>query len=460
MKLFRGDAYEQLAKLPDGSIDSCVTDPPAGIAFMGKDWDKDKGGRNDWTDWLTDVFEQVYRVLKPGGHCLIWALPRTSHWTAWAVEDAGFEIRDIVTHHFGTGFPKSLNVGKAIDKAAGAEREVVGREVYRKQSTEHAAHSINIGDKGDGKCSREWDITAPATDAAKQWEGFGTALKPASEHWVLARKPLEGTVAANVLKHGVGALNIDGCRTALHEQDEADTQHQIRQTQDSPTFGQSKAGMETTNLKKIGRWPANLVLSHSPDCVAAGVREVKTGVAVQRNRDGEVHNQVYGDFRKPPEEDKTYGEGGKETIPAYKCAPGCPVAELDRQSGESGSGKFVKSGKRASKVGTLRSMSSFDQSVKNAPDNYGDKGGASRFFYCPKAPKKERGEGNDHPTVKALGLMRWLIRLVTPPGGTVLDPFMGSGSTGVAAKEEGFEFVGVELDGHYFDLAQRRIEVS
>ena len=369
--LHQGDAREVLKSIPSCSVDSSVTDPPAGIAFMGKDWDKDKGGRMNWTRWLTSVFEEVHRVLKPGGYCLVWALPRTSHWTAWAVEDAGFEIRDVVTHHFGTGFPKSLNVGKAIDK------------------------------------------TTPATDAAKQWEGFGTALKPASEHWILARKPLVGTVAANVLEHGTGALNIDGCRV-----DTKPRKTGTKPTSDEPTgsgsslVGSSKSRQAEYDLQDKGRWPANLVLSHSPECVEVGTREVKTGVAVQRNRDGEVHNQVYGAYRKPAEEDKTYGEGGKEEVPAWECAPDCPVAEL---------------------------------------------GDAARFFYTAKASKKERGEGNDHPTVKPLALTRWLARLITPPGGVVLDPFMGSGTTGVAAREEGFGFIGVELDEHYYDIAQRRI---
>ncbi len=450
MELHRGDAYEVLKGLPDCSVDSCVTDPPAGIAFMGKDWDRDKGGRNDWTDWLTDVMEQVYRVLKPGGHCLVWALPRTSHWTAWAVEDAGFEVRDVVTHHFGTGFPKSLDVSKAIDKAAGKEREVVGKNPNYRDPESNAEHHERWN-----SASMTGDVTAPATDDAERWEGFGTALKPASEHWVLARRPLEGTVAANVLEHGTGALNIDGCRISMSQADADFIEKTARpNTRDQEFDGTVKnvPASRAVNVHEGGRWPANLVLSHSPDCVQAGTREVKTGVAGHRGFQTEfVGGEYKDDVGKLGM--MTYGKDGKEEMQAWECAPGCPVAELDAQSGPRQAGAFPKLKRSFDGTSpiTFRSGEIREHRVTL------DSGGASRFFYTAKASKRERGEGNDHPTVKPLALMRWLVRLVTPPGGTVLDPFMGSGTTGMAAKEEGFEFVGVELDGHYYDLAQGRI---
>jgi site-specific DNA-methyltransferase (adenine-specific) len=199
--LYLGDCLEVLRGLEPGSIDAVVTDPPAGIGFMGQDWDHDKGGRAAWIAWMTDVARECLRVLKPGGHALVWALPRTSHWTATAWEDAGFEVRDRVAHVFGSGFPKSLDVSKAIDAAAGAEREVVGvsdhihsrgaNTAYPKCPGETAAAAEQTAERGN--C-----ITAPATPAARQWAGWGTALKPAVEDWWLLREPLAGTVAAKL----------------------------------------------------------------------------------------------------------------------------------------------------------------------------------------------------------------------------------------------------------------------
>lgn len=207
--LHHGDCLEVMRSLPENSVDAVVTDPPAGISFMNRSWDSDKGGRTQWVSWMTDVMAECLRVLKPGGHALVWALPRTSHWTATAIEDAGFEVRDVITHHFGSGFPKSANISKYLDKMAGAEGEVV------KQFD--ATYGINKTRVAQGYRPNEVAPSvhrAPATDLAKQYDGWGTALKPASEHWILARKPLIGTVAANITQWGVGGLNIDGCRIA------------------------------------------------------------------------------------------------------------------------------------------------------------------------------------------------------------------------------------------------------
>ncbi len=193
MKIIHGDSAWDLQELDDNTIDALVTDPPAGISFMGEDWDGDKGGRKQWIEWMTGIMSQCHRVMKPGAHGLVWALPRTSHWTATALEDAGFEVRDVVTHLFGSGFPKSLNVSKAIDKAAGAEREVIGSKGYLVPNIKGNKYNAAEGD------SEVYYITAPATDNAKKWDGWGTALKPASEHWILVRKPCsEKTVAARV----------------------------------------------------------------------------------------------------------------------------------------------------------------------------------------------------------------------------------------------------------------------
>ncbi len=382
IELHNADCADALPLLDDACIDALVTDPPAGIGFMGKDWDGDKGGRDQWITWLAEIMREALRVLKPGGHALVWALPRTSHWTATALENAGFEIRDVGLHLFGTGFPKSLDVSKAIDKGAGAEREVVAVRGTKAAGLTDLGYTTRIPDV----------ITAPATDDARQWAGWGTALKPAAEHWILARKPLVGTVAANVLEHGTGALNIDACRIACDPRPKmVRTETVVAATAMSGTSTGATSSGEMTSL---GRWPAHVTLDE--DAAAAldaqsGVQ--KSGVAVQRNRDGEVHNAVYGAFRKPA----------------------------------------------------------------GADAGYGDTGGASRFFYVAKPSKAERGDGNTHPTVKPVALMRWLARLITPPGGLVLDPFAGSGTTALACRAEGFSFVGFERERAYFDIAQKRL---
>lgn len=409
MRIFKGDCLEVLRGLEPNSVDSVVTDPPAGISFMGKSWDSDKGGRDQWIAWMTDVMRECLRALKPGGHALVWAIPRTSHWTATALENAGFEIRDVVTHLFGSGFPKSMDISKAIDKAAGAEREVVGvNEAFAKRQNKQRKGISWTGQDDGGFSNPETvgQITSPATDAAKRWEGFGTALKPASEHWILCRKPLgEKTVAANVLKHGTGGLNIDASRIAhASEADRASATPQGKVVRNNFKPGEKVEGKETNRPDtSLGRFPANLVLSHNPDCDA-------------------------------------------------ECSPGCAVAELDRQSGmlKSGGGTKTTGGRKSSQAGWKEVRR---EGYQCEPDT----GGASRFFYVAKASKRDKGNGNTHPTVKNTKLMEYLIRLVTPPGGTVLDPFMGSGSTGVAALREGFSFVGIEASDEYFSIAENRM---
>lgn len=385
-RLLAGDCLTQLPNLESNSIDSLVTDPPAGISFMGKDWDDDKGGRKQWIAWMTEVMTECLRVLKPGAHGLVWAIPRTSHWTATALEDAGFEVRDVVTHLFGTGFPKSMDISKAIDKAAGAERDVLG--IAGKSG------SVRHGMAGDFK-GGEYFSTAPATDAAKEWQGWGTALKPASEHWILVRKPIsEKTVAANVLKWGTGGINIDASRIENHGKSTARvTNAAIRggnlvsgRTEHGPIGG----GHE------YGRFPANLVLDEEA------------------------------------------------------------AAALDKQS--LAGGMHSAGGSRNKVVESEYSASSFDLSGARQMNRFGDTGDASRFFYVAKASKKDKGEGNTHPTVKNTALMSYLIKLITPPNGVVLDPFTGSGSTGVAALTEGFRFIGIEREPEYIVIADNRIK--
>jgi site-specific DNA-methyltransferase (adenine-specific) len=442
MQLLNGDCLDVLKTLPDNSVDSLVTDPPAGISFMGKAWDDDKGGRDEWISWMSEVMAECLRVLKPGAHGLVWSIPRTSHWTAMALEDAGFEVRDCVTHLFGSGFPKSLDISKAIDKAAGAEREVIGS--YKATGT--ARSKGNIGAKTSAALGGyEPNVdriyqTAPATEAAKQWQGFGTALKPAAEFWWLIRKPCsEKTVAANVLKWGTGALNIDAGRIPSGSDHAAKCASVVGlgSNRNGAAFGEW-AGERTDSHSPLGRFPANLVFSHTEHCTDE------------------------------------------------MCDITCAVRALDEQSLAGGMHSAGKS--RANNRDTSGNGKGMFAMHGAGGHRIGDSGGASRFFYCAKISSSERNAGlegfpdreggvkntsergfsesdpnkpiitkNHHPTVKSKKLMGYLIKLITPPGGTVLDCFMGSGSTGIAAKECGFEFIGIEREAEYFEIAKARI---
>ena len=346
IQLLLGDCLERLRELPDCSVDACVTDPPYGLSFMGKAWDYDVP--------TVEVWREVLRVLKPGGHLLAFAGTRTQHRMAVQIEDAGFEIRDMIAWVYGSGFPKSLDVSKAIDKAAGAEREMVGIA-----GRSGSARACMAGDFAGG----EYHATAPATPAAQQWSGWGTALKPALEPITVARKPFKGTVAANVLEHGTGALNVDGCRVGT----------------------------------STGRWPANLI------------------------HDGS--DEVVGLFPQT-----------------------APSSDRPRKNSAAAHNHTASMGKSAG-----------DWITRGHSDNGGS---AARFFYCAKASKADRGEGNVHPTVKPTELMRYLCRLVTPFGGVVLDPFMGSGSTGKAAVLEGFRFIGIEREAEYLEIARQRVQAT
>ena len=369
MRLIHGDALGALPELASASIDAVITDPPYELGFMGRAWDA------SGIAYSVDLWRHCLRVVKPGGHLLAFGGSRTYHRLAVAVEDAGFELRDSIMWIYGSGFPKSLDVSKAIDKAAGAEREVIGKAAdfardgaTRKTDGSHVSPGSASGTLNEFGDRSPADVTTPATDDAKRWAGWGTALKPAFEPIVVARKPLVGTVAANVLAHGTGALNIDACRV--------ETTDSTRRNNVAPRFnGDSYANGETyapapwTSGSDAGRWPTNVVLSHGEAC-------------------------------------------------ADECADGCPVAEL---------------------------------------------GEPARFFpvfrYQAKAPTRERPkvDGVAHPTVKPLDLMRWLVRLVTPPGGLVLDPFAGSGTTLEAAALEAMDGIGIEREAAYLPLIAERM---
>lgn len=442
--LYQGDCREALKTLPDNSIDSIVTDPPAGIGFMGRDWDKDKGGRDSWIAWLADIASECKRVLKPGGHAFVWALPRTSHWTGMAWENAGFEPREKISHVFGSGFPKSHNISKAIDKKAGAKRDVV------REGVKSGAHPDgNTYAKGLNAGFKDRELTAPATAAAAAWDGWGSALKPAYEEWWLFRKPVEGTLADNVLAHGTGGLNIDACRV------EAGEENLGRHNNKPSMFNAKNTTPYVNNSGDKGRWPPNLLFSHDSrceegqPCVAecpcamldrqSGVK--KSGVAVQRNRDGKVHNEVYGARKTLKTDDVGYGDtdGASRFFPCFYCPK--PSKSEKNKGCENLAQKTPEemTGRKAGSAGLV--MKHDDGSDKANP--YAGTTGQAR--------------GNHHPTCKPVKLMRWLCKLITPKDGVVLDPFCGSGTTGVAAKLEGFKFIGMDLDKDYLEIAKARI---
>jgi hypothetical protein len=380
--IHHGDCIEVMRTLADASIDAIVTDPPYGLGFMGKEWDDLPPGK----EWA----EECLRVLKPGGHVLAFGGSRTWHRLAAAVEDAGFDIRDSIAWLYGSGFPKSLDVAKAIDKDAGHWR---GR-----------AGEVESGnDAVSGGNYERTDKGAPVTPEAKRWAGWGTALKPAFEPIVVGRKPLDGTVAGNVLTHGTGALNIDGCRVEYQGPADFASAHGGNSGSNSRGEFLSTVGArpQSENIKAEGRWPSNVVLDDSQ------------------------------------------------------------ATELDRQSGVSSSSSRL--GDRTGKdTGVLGAFSG----QQNVVMGHDDEGGASRFFptfrYEAKAPTSERPvvDGVAHPTVKPLDLMRWLVRLVTPPGGVVLEPFAGSGTTLEAAVLEGFSCIGIEREANYLPLIRQRLGIE
>lgn len=442
--LVHGECLKKLKGLDNDSVDALITDPPAGISFMNKSWDDDKGGRDSWIKWMSEIMAECLRVMKPGAHGLVWAIPRTSHWTATALEDAGFEVRDIVTHLFGSGFPKSLNISKAIDKEAGVEREVIGTRPLQGHAKQMRSKNIF---EPQGEVVSEYQFTAPATAEAKKYDGFGTALKPASEHWVLIRKPLsEKTVAKNVLKYGTGGINIDDCRI--------NTENKLGRNNKDSNGWKNSSGGDSTNiirekqgLEQLGRFPANLVLSHNHDCEYIGTKEVKTN---KTSKDTE--STSWKQSSKITTNLRYVDENGKETVSDYKCTEGCAVAALDEQSGVLKSGSIIQG--QICKPRVAKSKGAEKERILNKRDS--SEGGASRFFYCSKAPKSDKGEDNNHPTPKNTKLMEYLITLITPEEGIVLDPFMGSGSTGIACINLKKEFIGIEKELEYFKISETR----
>jgi DNA modification methylase len=440
MRLYNENNMESLKVLEANSVDSIVTDPPYGLSFMNKKWDYDVPS--------VDFWKEVYRVLKPGGHILSFGGTRTYHRLVVAIEDAGFEIRDTIMWIYGSGFPKSLNIGKAVDKMEGNEREVVGTLENYQDKRGLNGQTENVSENAKPR------IDIPLTKGQTEWEGFGTALKPAVEPICLARKPLsEKSISENVLRWGTGGLNIDGSRigyeTGSHPKDLYGESYMKSGHGKANSDLQSISGKERNGVyvNDTGRFPANVILEcccnvpdihTNPDCPCY-IMDEQSGVSKSRNK---------------------YPEVSLDNLP------------MNHYDGTK-----------------MKHISGREQTKKF----FTDKGGASRFFYRAKVSKKERNLGldefedkklcqggyggewysekesdiglnkikihkNNHPTVKPINLLTYLCRLITPPNGVVLDPFMGSGSTGIAALLEGFDFVGMELDKDYYQIAQKRIE--
>lgn len=384
-KVFHGSNLDVLPTLADNSIDAIVTDPPYELGFMGKSWD------SSGIAYSVELWSECMRVLKPGGHLLAFGGSRTWHRLAVAIEDAGFEMRDSIAWLYASGFPKSMDISKAIDKAAGAEREIVTETVVdifgEREEEKKLANPGSTNDRlamGDGWQSNP-SVTAPATPEAIKWQGWGTALKPAFEPVVVARKPFKGTVASNVLEWGVGGLNIDGSRIGRAEGDNSSAGNRTATfgTQDTQSGGDGSGGWEQNSG---GRWPANIIL------------DPYTAELLDEQQE-EVSRFFY--VAKASKRDRNEG-----------------LEELPEVMGGSMTGTEYREGK----------------------------------------PTNQPMRQNFHPTVKPTSLMRYLIKLVTPPNGTVLDPFTGSGSTGKAAILEGFNFVGIELTEDYLPIIKGRLE--
>ena len=535
--ILHGDLRDVLPGLDAESVHACVTDPPYELGFMGKAWDR------SGIAFQPETWAAVFRVLKPGGHLLAFGGSRTAHRIAVAIEDAGFEVRDTICWLYGSGFPKSLDVSKAIDKAAGAEREVIGRGPYAGRRP-NGSGGVRNGDVAYGDFNGDPDHiqTAPATDAAREWDGWGTALKPAHEPVIVARKPFRGTVAANVAAHGTGAINVDACRIGT---DTVKTNNTAFMTYGGENARPWHEGHSPTTTEHVGRWPPNVCLDedaaalldamsgvsasssrpmrHAAATMGYGgaTRDFVTGgyddhggasrffyvaKASRRERDAGLqcscYNQAWASQdhqantpaepgTRPPRAtigSTSMGECGWPTspsgndttdpsltgsrfttstatskttasttsnlsmpLPTNGCTPDANSATAfggsHAASAESASPLTPSTGTSAARAG----RSTDDAGPAISPASSPTSGSDGR---CPNCGQLTR---SIHPTVKPIALMRWLVRLVTPPGGTVLDPFAGSGTTGIACALEGFDFLGVEREAEYVEIAERRI---
>ena len=517
MRILHGNNIELLKSLPDNSIDAVVTDPPYGLGKepiaeqLMKDWiDKGyhevKGGGFMGKEWDAFVpqpifWKEVFRVLKHGGHVVSFFGTRTYDWGVMAMRFAGFEIRDCIQWLYGSGFPKSYNIAKGIEgkivngsaswndwKKLDGEKEQVNWG-YSKQQAEQGYRD----DYSESNKERVGKVNFQSEEA-KYWDGWGSALKPANEPIVLARKPLEKglSIADNVLKYGTGGINIDGCRVGTEERNykgSGSSPNKINNHGKGDTgIGMLDGSGKDLEFNVSGRFPANVILTHHPDC------ECQIDKPTNRTQKGNTWDDNNSGLRKSmPKNSGGFGDvDGNETIEDWNCHDDCAIKILDEQSGVLKSGDMDGEYQRFGKNGI------YGKGGKTKTVAYGDKGGASRFFYVAKASQSERNKGlddfekqplafsnqakaelargntefaddtkmhnkvqfkaNNHPTVKPIKLMQYLARLITPPNGVVLDPFMGSGTTGIACKLEGFDFVGMEQDENYHKIAISRIE--
>jgi hypothetical protein len=484
IELAHGDCLDVLRSMPDCSVDAVVTDPPYGLSFMGKKWDYDVPSVEVWAECL--------RVLKPGGHLLAFAGTRTQHRMAVRIEDAGFEIRDMIAWVYSTGFPKSLDVSKAIDKMDASEEQerrrlrftawvrstgATSRQIDEATGTNMGGHYTDaasqpaimtrehleqcrhlLGDvpewvereadirsvesrnfaerevvaagKPKGKsrgvygdfAEDSYNYTAPATPEAQQWSGWGTALKPAMEPITMARKPLAGTVAANVLTHGTGAINVDGCRVG----GEPWKAHSATGLGSVKFFTEGETPVIEKAPHDAGRWPANLLHDGSEEVV--GLFPQSSSGANPTRRGGMGYHGAEG-------QESCDAPRGAESGSAARFFYCCKASKRDRDEG----------------------LDAF--AIRSAGEVTGGREDGSAGLQSPRAGAgRTNGARNVHPTVKPTDLMRYLCRLVTPPGGVVLDPFMGSGSTGKGAVLEGFRFIGIEREAEYMEIARARIE--
>lgn len=550
MKLILGDSLEKLKDLPTNTIDACVCDPPYGLAFMNKHWDYDVPS--------ADLWREVYRVLKPGAHLLSFFGTRTYHAGVTRIEEAGFEVRDMLAWLYGSGFPKSLDVSKAIDKAAGAKREVIGSRPLTGNGKTMKGGNFHQAESDTDKIEKQavFEFTAPATDDAKAWSGWGTALKPANEPIVLARKPLEKglTVAQNVVKWGTGALAIDASRIG------SETRPLMVRTE-TVVAAKSMSGVSTgaTSSGEVttqGRWPSNVLLDEE----AAAMLDEQSGVLTSNSKPGQVKRNkptsptaMAGSHGLAQDPNAFYGDSGGASrfFANFKFTKGemewldqhglgnAKLAESNSNLDEQAMSSALEAVKTNFKSDPrlLRSLASIHDfkkcillhnlaSLAESPESIGtteiilsllksygsvlpateeninsaspeNNNGPTRFLYQAKASKRERNAGlegmpvkrndthnnpsrmvgssadkakaqmdtsgtagnqNHHPTVKPIKLMEYLVRMITPPGGIVLDPFMGSGTTGCAARKLGYQFIGIEREAEYLEIARKRIE--
>lgn len=524
-EILHGDCLEVMKAMPDSSVDALVLDPPYGLNFMNRTWDHGVPGPAYWAEAL--------RVAKPGAFMLAFGGTRMFHRLMVAIEDGGWELRDTISGenvvlrwYYGSGFPKNLDMSKAVDaemfnrwlaanpeqaarrkkllkwagtkerpqkkrwtkiiergfnRLAGTEREVVGYDASRarpnRQYQAGAIGNVGGGESASDRSDNGATLTAAATPEAAEAEGIGTALKPSWEPIVVARKPFKGTVGQCFLEHGTGGLNIEACRidgeprSTGHKGGQADSGGHGR-------FGHHSRPNQQRDYdlnKPGGRWPANTVLCHMPECEKVGTKRVKPG-----NGSGKVGRTTSASGGAAPnvgsseraEFERSSGDyvdaDGTETVEDWDCISDCPVRGLDEQSGESGaggpaSGPTLTGDNKRNVLGAFAGV--------EATPFHGDSGGASRFFYTAKASRSEREMGlhgrdtdvdnakrkNTHTTVKPVAIMRWLVKLVARNGQTVLDPFCGSGTTGIACELEGVNFIGIDLELEYVEIAKKRI---